>query len=793
MGLLLQGGSGNIANIQFEGGDGNKSIIIPKEGGRLAIGANLSGVAPYNLLAGDLSVSNEVITNGFSTTLYTGSGSANTINTGIDMDTQHGNDASERFGGLVWLKSRSLVSNNAFFDTVRGATKYVVPNTTDTEITQVASVTSFNNNGFSLGTSFNTNLATYVSWNFQTTHRRTGTTNHGKTFTEHYNPFTGFTIIKYEGSGLAGHEIPHALGRKLGFVAVKNLSATVNWVVTNESNKFMYLNLTDAITSSIVAFGDVLNNVVTINTSASVNTSTNQYIMYGWANSYFDESNKLIGNYEIGTYQGTGAAGNKITTRDKPAWLLIKRLDAAADWVIIDNQRTTKYLLANSSQAEIDDVNDVLFSSLDFTINSTGTTWNASGGQYLYMVVYDNDSGSGKSKYPRATDTSNLQINNALIPFANGIDSNGTKNSIISKNESITGLTYTAGKNYVYTLENGTYGVKPFRPRYLRSDLVAERAGDNPDYFDVFSNKWFSTIASSELVTNGTFTDGTTTGWISTLGTSISNVSSTLRISALRATVGKTYTNVSLIPGKRYKLKLNYSQVNTNMLFYCWFENSSDVEQLRVLTGASSGTVDYEFIAQNGYDRLVTYVGGGASGDGLYSIDNVSIYPIDLVLDTEIPSRNYMNHIVYADANGQLTYEEELPKTQYFDRIETSENRKVIYLADRGISAIQVNKRYVLENPFGNENFMDCDTKLEIYDSGINDWISIGGITQSSSLYFGSNVYSIKEGIEITTASNNLARADTAYGNQSKPASGNLTSAPARVTIQYNGKTGRVK
>jgi len=35
MGLLLQGGNANIANIQFEGGDGNKSVIITKEGGKL--------------------------------------------------------------------------------------------------------------------------------------------------------------------------------------------------------------------------------------------------------------------------------------------------------------------------------------------------------------------------------------------------------------------------------------------------------------------------------------------------------------------------------------------------------------------------------------------------------------------------------------------------------------------------------------------------------------------------------------------------------------------------------------
>lgn len=37
MGLLLQGSSANIADIQFEGGSGNKTVTIPKEGGKLAV------------------------------------------------------------------------------------------------------------------------------------------------------------------------------------------------------------------------------------------------------------------------------------------------------------------------------------------------------------------------------------------------------------------------------------------------------------------------------------------------------------------------------------------------------------------------------------------------------------------------------------------------------------------------------------------------------------------------------------------------------------------------------------
>ena len=65
------------------------------------------------------------------------------------------------------------------------------------------------------------------------------------------------------------------------------------------------------------------------------------------------------------------------------------------------------------------------------------------------MVAYDTNSNGGGSYYPRATDTSNLQVQNAIIPYANGVDSNGSKITTLSKNETISGLTLTAGKNYV--------------------------------------------------------------------------------------------------------------------------------------------------------------------------------------------------------------------------------------------------------------------------------------------------------------------------------------------------------
>ena len=83
-----------------------------------------------------------------------------------------------------------------------------------------------------------------------------------------------------------------------------------------------------------------------------------------------------------------------------------------------------------------------------------------------------------------------MQLNTALVPFANGIDSNGAKNTIVYKNETITGLTLTAGKNYVYAKNDGTYGVKAIAPSY---------GIDNPltgDFYNVLTNKWYDNTDS---------------------------------------------------------------------------------------------------------------------------------------------------------------------------------------------------------------------------------------------------------------------------------------------------------
>ena len=319
-------------------------------------------------------------------------------------------------------------------------------------------------------------------------------TNHSKFWECHYNHFSGFTIDNYEGSNTTGHGIPHHLGRKIDLEMIKCLSSAVNWEA-HALGKYFIPNLNNA----GVDYAYTITDTVTVQ---GVNSSTNvnglSHILYGWVNSYYDQSNTLIGNFEIGIYQGMGSS-NKIPTKNKAALVMPKSINTTDNWYIFDNKRANDghALSLNSSAIEDTTYDYMNFNSDGFTLNAS--YMNQSGTQYLYMVIYDNDAGSGKSKFPRATDSSYLNLN-ALVPFAQGIDSKGTKNTILSKNETLGALTFTEGKNYVYAKSDGTYGVKSIAPSYGTSNPATG------DFFHLLENKWY-TSAGVEITESRNYLD----------------------------------------------------------------------------------------------------------------------------------------------------------------------------------------------------------------------------------------------------------------------------------------------
>ncbi|NBS80068.1 hypothetical protein EBS57_09835 [bacterium] len=91
----------------------------------------------------------------FDAVAYTGNGTARSI-TGFNFSPD-----------LAWIKARSSSSWwHQLQDTVRGATKRLASNDSGVEATDSTTLTSFNADGFSLGTStsYNENATTYIAW-----------------------------------------------------------------------------------------------------------------------------------------------------------------------------------------------------------------------------------------------------------------------------------------------------------------------------------------------------------------------------------------------------------------------------------------------------------------------------------------------------------------------------------------------------------------------------------------------------------------------------------------------------
>jgi len=92
----------------------------------------------------------------FNTKLYAGNGSTNAIS-GVGFQSD-----------FVWLKDRTAANSHKQYDGVRGATKYLISDATSAEATQSNGLTSFDSDGFTLGSYSGTNNSSnnYVSWNW---------------------------------------------------------------------------------------------------------------------------------------------------------------------------------------------------------------------------------------------------------------------------------------------------------------------------------------------------------------------------------------------------------------------------------------------------------------------------------------------------------------------------------------------------------------------------------------------------------------------------------------------------
>ena len=321
----------------------------------------------------------------FHTHLYTG----NNSNRSETNDANAGDFQPD----WVWIKARSETKDHRAFDSTRGATKVIYPSLTNAEGTTATSLTSFDSDGFSLGSSdgINKNTITYVAWQWKANGGTTSSNTDGSiTSTVQANTTAGFSIVTYTGTGSAA-TLGHGLGSSPEVVIAKSRSQAYSWIVYHKAAASDahtdYLGLDDA--DALIDFpmwNDTAptSTVFSVGTDVAVNNNTKNFVAYCFK--------EIQGYSKFGSYTGNGYAdGAFVHTGFRPAWIMGKRTSGGHGWFLFDDVRdnhnpTNQLLEPHLNNAETNDSFDIDILSNGFKLRDSDNAINRSGESYIYMA-----------------------------------------------------------------------------------------------------------------------------------------------------------------------------------------------------------------------------------------------------------------------------------------------------------------------------------------------------------------------------------------------------------------------
>jgi len=316
----------------------------------------------------------------FNPKIYTGTGSSHAI-TGVGFQPD-----------FTWIKGRSNPYSHCLIDAVRGVGTTIASNSTSGEYSSPTEITSFDSDGFTLGTDtgVNNNASTFVSWNWKA-NGAGSVNNDGSTASlkTSANTTSGFSIVTYTGNG-ANRTIGHGLGVAPKIIFTKQYDGTRSWYVGETMSGFaneLYLDSTSASANSPSTFNSTAptTSVFSIGTGTAANANGDTFIAYCFA--------PIKGFSLIGSYTGNGHAnGPLINTGFKPAFVMIKcTTTAGQDWIIIDNKRGPfnpfgERLYPNLNNTEDTSGEYFNFLSNGFKVQDNVDVWNKDSATYIYMA-----------------------------------------------------------------------------------------------------------------------------------------------------------------------------------------------------------------------------------------------------------------------------------------------------------------------------------------------------------------------------------------------------------------------
>jgi len=330
----------------------------------------------------------------FSTLLYDGSGSAQTINNGIDLSGE---------GGLVWIKKRDASKDHGLMDTEQGLdgssnSRYLKSNSTSAQSTG-SLITAYNSNGFTTGTADMTNGSgeEYVSWTFRKAPKF-------------------FDIVTYTGNA-TNRTIAHNLGSAPGMILIKDLTGTGAWAVYHRSvgngagqNYVLTLNTTAGDASGVWNGTAPTSSVFSVGTDGTVNESGRNFVAYLFAHNNSDGVFGATGDKDIikcGHFETNSSEEATIDLGFEPQWIFYKRYNSSTegDWLMYDNMRgmqgdfvsNASLLEANTADAEAETTNRIAITSTGFKVDN----WGTSSSPFIYVAI---------RRGPMATPTAGTEV-----------------------------------------------------------------------------------------------------------------------------------------------------------------------------------------------------------------------------------------------------------------------------------------------------------------------------------------------------------------------------------------------
>jgi len=322
-------------------------------------------------------------------------------NTVMDVALYTGNGGTQSITGLafnpdfVWLKRRSSAQAHYLYDVIRGTSSVLYSDGTDAEQSISTGLTSFNSDGFSLGSlsGVNASGSTYVGWAWDA--GTTTTTINANAYSAgvpsitsqvRANASAGFSIVTYTGTGSAA-TVGHGLGVAPSLLIVKQRNAARPWEVYHKdlgASYYLELNVTNAKGGP---YSGLWNDTAPTSTVFSIlndggsNASGGTYVAYCFA--------PVTGYSNAFSYSGNGSSdGPFVYLGFRPRLILLKVTNTTGPWYLFDTARNTYNVMnnrleANSSSAEASDRNVIDALSNGFKLRDVDAVWNQNGNTYV--------------------------------------------------------------------------------------------------------------------------------------------------------------------------------------------------------------------------------------------------------------------------------------------------------------------------------------------------------------------------------------------------------------------------